>query len=292
MNVIEPGPEWTKVSLGPDTGYVATAYLQKVGGGQVAPPTPSSSDGFGGVVSAIADQATNAIGSLVDGVGNVVGTMFGGHNSGTPVKPIANGTSAYEVIPAPDGMGEASSPDSDRTWMENMIGPGHAAVSVDYKQPVTWNVDYSYQNGHGADGTTHAAYDITCDDPNGACVGTPINAPMSGKVVCAGYESGTGEAVGSPNCGYSKYTTVPGSAHTIVVEVGRDANGNPIQLSFNHMGTSEVEAGQMINEGDPIGTMGDTDAGPHVHLEGWIGDAATGYQIVDPQLIVGGYYSG
>lgn len=37
--------------------------------------------------------------------------------------------------------------------------------------------------------------------------------------------------------------------------------------------------------------MGDTDGGPHVHLEGWGLCPKTGtYTILDPTLIVGGYY--
>jgi murein DD-endopeptidase MepM/ murein hydrolase activator NlpD len=175
--------------------------------------------------------------------------------------------------------------------MEAMIGPNHAAVSTDYKAPVTWDISYAYQNGHGADGTTHAAYDITCDDPGGNCVGTPIAAPVSGRVVCAGYGAGTGEAMASPNCTYSEGTTLPGQAHTIVLDVGTDSAGNAIQLSFNHMGTSDVEPGQTLNAGDMLGGMGDTDKGPHVHLEGWGWcPSQNTYVLIDPQLVVGGYY--
>ena len=84
--------------------------------------------------------------------------MFGG---GTPRKPPV-GSGFYGIEPAPDGMGIRTTPDSDRTWMEQMIGPGHAAVSINFKGPPPgpW---YAYQNGHGADETTHAAYDISCD---------------------------------------------------------------------------------------------------------------------------------
>jgi hypothetical protein len=37
--------------------------------------------------------------------------------------------------------------------------------------------------------------------------------------------------------------------------------------------------------------MGDTDAGPHVHLEGWGWcPGQNTYVLIDPQLVVGGYY--
>lgn len=178
--------------------------------------------------------------------------------------------------------------------MENMVGDGNAIVTTDYKGSPPPGVWYGYQEGHGADGTTHAAYDISCDtgynaDGTSTCPGTPIKAPLSGKVVCSGYGEGTGESLAS--CTYSQNTTFPGSAHTIVLDVGTDAAGNPIQLSFNHMGTSNVQPGQQINAGDLLGGMGDTEGGPHIHLEGWGFCPKTGtYQIVDPQLVVGGYY--
>ena len=287
---------WTEVTADvpgqPITGWVATEYLAPMGqpagipepGGTVSPgsPSPDPLGGLGG-----------AVGSLVDAAGAIVGTMAGAPGFGSKPAQTSVGKpyAAYDVVPANDGMGVQSTRDgSDRTWMENMIGPGHAQVNVEYKGPAPAGVSYAYQIGHGAVDGEHAAYDIGCDDPTGNCVGTPMYAPMGGRVVCSGYGDGTGEAVGSPACTYSANTTLPGQAHTIVIDVGKDKNGNPIQLSFNHMGTSTLKPGQVVKPGDMIGTMGNTDKGPHVHLEGWVGDSATGYQIVDPQLIVGGYY--
>jgi murein DD-endopeptidase MepM/ murein hydrolase activator NlpD len=182
--------------------------------------------------------------------------------------------------------------------MEDMLG-GIATVTTDYKGPPPAGVSYEYQNGHAADGTTHAAYDISCD--TGSCWNTPLQSPVAGRVVCAGYGQGTGEALGSPQCTYSQNTTTfnddgTDPAHTIVIEVGVDPQGNPIQLSFNHMGTSNLKPGDTVQVGDLIGGMGNGACSsgpcPHVHLEGWLGDPQLGYQIVDPTLIVDGYYSG
>jgi murein DD-endopeptidase MepM/ murein hydrolase activator NlpD len=242
-----------------------------------APPVQPAGGGLAGAVR-----------SVVDAVGGGI-TNLTGHNSGTPVKPASTSTTPgyTDLVPATDGLGVQSTIASDRTWMEDMMD-GHAAVTTDYKQPVTWEVDYSYQIGHGADDTTHAAYDISCDTGN--CVGTPIKAPLAGTVTCAGYGQGESTMPGA-TCNYSAATTLPGQAHTIVLDVGTDPQGNSIQLSFNHMGTSNVQPGQQITPGTLLGGMGDTDAGPHVHLEGWGLCPATGtYQILDPQLIVSGYY--
>lgn len=294
-----PDPEFgmVKVRIGGTVGFVDPAFLATT-----SPPQPNLPPGPApapvqptGGLAGMAGAAVSALGTVKDALGNAVVSLTG-HNSGEPTKPanlgmaVAPGT--YDVVPSADGLGVQSTRDgSDRTWMEQMVGPGSAAVSVDYKQPVTWNVDYSYQNGHGADGSTHAAYDITCDDPNGRCAGTPISAPLAGRVVCAGYGAGTGEAMASPNCTYSEGTTAPGQAHTVVLDVGPDAAGNAIQLSFNHMGESALTPGQTVNVGDALGTMGDTDAGPHIHVEGWGWcPSQNTYILIDPQLIVGGHY--
>ncbi len=67
MSVIEPGPEWTKVALGPDVGYVATAYLQKVDGGQVA-PAPAQDGGILGALGGMATSVADAVGGAINSV--------------------------------------------------------------------------------------------------------------------------------------------------------------------------------------------------------------------------------
>jgi murein DD-endopeptidase MepM/ murein hydrolase activator NlpD len=261
----------------------------------------------------------SAVGGFFGGIGSAITSALGHNGQGSttpPTKPAETSKAAptltatpsptpaagttpsptttpfYDVVPARDGIGVQSTIASDRTWMEFMLD-NHAVVTVDYKADAPAIADYSYQLNHGADATVHAGYDISCDDGN--CAGRPIKSPVSGVVVCAGYGQGTGGSVAG--CTYSQNTTSPNAdgslpAHTVVVEVGRDAAGNPVQLSFNHMGTSALRPGQTIDVGDVLGTMGNTPGGPHVHLEGWVGDAATGWQIVDPQLVVGGYFTG
>jgi hypothetical protein len=306
IEVIDPrrGSEdgMVQVSIGEFTGYVDASLLEGMeppaGAPTVVPAVAAPPTGGG--LAGLAGGAINALGAAKDEVGAVVGSMVGG--GGTPTKPAQTSSAVspgyYDVVPANDGMGVQSTIAADRTWMEDMLG-GIATVTTDYKGPPPAGVSYEYQNGHAADGTTHAAYDISCD--TGSCWNTPLKSPVAGRVVCAGYGQGTGEALGSPQCTYSQNTTTfnddgTDPAHTIVIEVGTDAQGNPIQLSFNHMGTSNLKPGDTVQVGDLIGGMGNGACSsgpcPHVHLEGWLGDPQMGYQIVDPTLIVDGYYSG
>jgi len=282
-----------KVSVGGTIGYADPAMLETVQppgpapAGQAAPVAPSG--GLGAVGGAVMD----ALGAGKDALGRVVGSMLGmptvASKPATTSLGVAPGS--YDVAPAIDGLGvQSTAAGSDRTWMEFMYG-GNALVTTEYKGPPTANMDY--QLGHGATNTNHAAYDIGCQ--SGDCYGTPIKSPVSGKVVCAGYGAGTGEALGSPQCTYSQNMTSGNrdgtpAAHDVVIEVGRDEQGNPIQLSFSHVGKSDLKPGQTVSVGDVIGSVGDTGGGPHTHLEGWVGDPAAGYTLVDPQLVVGGYY--
>jgi murein DD-endopeptidase MepM/ murein hydrolase activator NlpD len=288
-----PGGQWL-VNAGGITGYVDPALLENAtpAAPAAAPtPGPAQPSGNGGLAGAVGG-VMNALGAGKDALGAVVGSMLGA--PGQESKPAATSAGvapgAYDVVPAVDGIGEQSTKDgSDRTWMEFMYD-NNARVTTEYKGPPT--SDMSYQLGHGATAGNHAAYDIGCE--TGECYGTAIKSPVSGKVVCAG-EAGTGGALGSPQCTYAKNTTLNNrdgtpAAHDVVIEVGTDSAGNPIQMSFSHLGTTNLQPGQTVNVGDQIGTVGDTTGGPHTHVEGWVGDPTNGYNLVDPQLVVSGYY--
>jgi murein DD-endopeptidase MepM/ murein hydrolase activator NlpD len=280
------GEEYTvvKVGIGEWTGYVDASLVNSA-----APPAPVSSEPVPQAGGGLADLAGNAVGALgagKDALGSVVGSMLGapGQESKPAETSLGVAPGSYDVVPASDGIGEQSTAaGSDRSWMEFMLD-NDAYVSTEYKGPPTANM--TYQVGHGATDGNHAAYDISC--MSGNCSGKPVASPVTGKVVCSGYDQGTGESLAG--CTYSKRTTWPGSAHTVVVEIGTTPDGQPIQLSFNHVGESTLQPGQTINIGDQLGTIGDTDGGPHIHVEGWIGDPQAGYLLVDPQLVVGGYY--
>ena len=277
-----------QVSIGEFVGYVDGSLLENASAPQPTAPAgaaPAPVQPQGGLAG-LGGAVMGALGGAKDAAGAVVGSMLGapGQESKPAETSLGMDPGAYDVVPANDGIGVQSTVDgSDRSWMEFMLD-NDAYVSTDYKGPPTANM--SYQVGHGATADNHAAYDISC--VSGNCSGKPVASPVTGKVVCSGYGQGTGESLAG--CTYSQNTTYPGSAHTVVVQVGTTPEGQPIQLSFNHVGASTLKPGQTLSVGDQLGTIGDTDGGPHIHVEGWVGDPTNGYTLVDPQLVVGGYY--
>jgi len=76
-------------------------------------------------------------------------------------------------------------------------------------------------------------------------VGDPIVAFMNGKVI----------HVGELSWGYGKHVIID--------------HGNDITSVYTHLDTVSVTEGQVINQGDQIGTMGNTgwSTGPHLHFE-------------------------
>lgn len=188
-----------------------------------------------------------------------------------------------------DGMGLAATPDSDESWMLTAF-PNGSSISTEYKQQVTWEVPqlgscpYCYQNGHGADGTTHAGMDITgnYDDP--------VATPVAGTVVCSGYGQGNG---GSDfRCDYAIGQTFEDNngAGQITLDVGTDAAGNQLLINTIHMGGSSVQPGQQLQPGDQIGTMGSMGGMVHTHIEG-LAMCNGNYIYLDPTLVYNGYYN-
>jgi murein DD-endopeptidase MepM/ murein hydrolase activator NlpD len=261
------------------------------------------------------DAVGAGIGAVLDAAGGVASSLTG-HNDGTPQKPTTTAAPGITpgkvvVIPAPDGMGIATDPvPTDQTWLEDMIGKGHATVTVQYKgghpgpetpdpsKPTGVSTWYDYQLGHGADNLHHAAIDVSCD--TGDCEGTPIYAPADGTIGCAGY--GVGDS-GNPaaTCGYSTYTTTnnhDGSApaHDVTLTMGTDPQGNQLILEMAHIGTADLTPGQQVRKGDLIATMGNGDCPegpcPHTHVEAWGYSPELGaFRMIDPNLLINGYYA-
>jgi murein DD-endopeptidase MepM/ murein hydrolase activator NlpD len=183
-----------------------------------------------------------------------------------------------------------ASPDSDESYLE-IISPG-TQVSTDYKQPVTWEVPqlgdcpYCYQNGHGADGTTHAGMDIV--SPGG--YGAPVATPVSGRVICAG--GGQGSSVEGWQCDYAIGCTFEDScgAGQVTLDVGADAAGNQLLINMIHLSDSYVQDGQMVNPGDQIAAQGSMGGMVHTHMEALAICNGT-YIYLDPTLVANGYYS-
>ena len=96
---------------------------------------------------------------------------------------------------------------------------------------------YLYTDG-GTAGSVHTGVDMAAD------TGSPVSAPLAGKVVLAEYRILTGNSV--------------------VIE-----HFPGIYSLYYHMDTLETESGDTLEAGDPIGTLGSTGlvTGPHLHWE-------------------------
>jgi murein DD-endopeptidase MepM/ murein hydrolase activator NlpD len=108
----------------------------------------------------------------------------------------------------------------------------------------------TFTSGFGSRwGTTHYGVDIAND------IGTPILSVMDGVVVEAG-----------PASGFGLWVRVQHSDGTITV--------------YGHMNEILVSAGQQVQAGQQIATIGNRgqSTGPHLHFEVWIG----GSQKIDP----------
>ena len=134
---------------------------------------------------------------------------------------------------------------------------------------------YGYASAYGLSGTTHTGLDVMGD------IGTRYNSPVSGTVTCAG----TGNGPGANGGGCSSFNDVMGRGAGRV-EVQLD---NGAVLIYGHSSESFVQAGQRVNPGDLLGSVGGMNSA-HVHLEARIRDASTpsGWRIVDPRTVIGG----
>ncbi|OKI13930.1 M23 family metallopeptidase [Saccharothrix sp. CB00851] len=125
-----------------------------------------------------------------------------------------------------------------------------AAAEAASRPKVAKPAEGSFTSGFGARwGTTHYGVDIANS------IGTPILSAMDGVVV----ESG-------PASGFGLWVRVRHDDGTITI--------------YGHINESLVSAGQRVNAGQQIATMGNRgqSTGPHLHFEVWI----NGSQKIDP----------
>lgn len=104
----------------------------------------------------------------------------------------------------------------------------------------------SEQFGRGGeiDGLPHEGIDIW------AKLGSPVIAAAPGRVVASFYE--------------------PGHGNTVIVEHGRDTDGQTVRTVYKHLKSRAVEKGAQVARGGDIGTMGATGALAvlvHLHFE-------------------------
>lgn len=109
--------------------------------------------------------------------------------------------------------------------------------------------------------TPHEGIDIW------AKLGTPVIAAAPGRVSASFYE--------------------PGHGNTVIVEHGRDTNGQKVRTVYKHLKTRTASKGETIARGEQVGTMGATGAlAMLVHLHFEVRRARTGnyYTPYDPML--------
>lgn len=133
-----------------------------------------------------------------------------------------------------------------------------------YAQEQEWG-DYVYAKQYGMSG--HAGVDIPW------ARGTGVVAPVSGKVVTVGMDAdGSYSFVddGNPN---------PNQSGKLAIQV----EGTNDLIILGHLSDINVQVGQNVQAGQPVGLVGTSGTGDHLHLEVRQFDEATGgYKIVDP----------
>lgn len=99
----------------------------------------------------------------------------------------------------------------------------------------------------------------------GTPVGTPIHAPQDGVVEFAGERGRNGNLV--------------------IVDHGPNSQGQPVDTIYAHMDEIAVETGEHVEQGEIIGTTGNTgnSSGPHLHL-----GVTVGGQHIDPETVIEG----
>ena len=145
---------------------------------------------------------------------------------------------------------------------------------------------YGYSTSYGLDGQGHTGVDV------GVTYQSPLYAPMSGVVTCAGTNVGGG--AGGGGCGAFRDTGDAGPEGPDQgvgrIELLLD---NGVILILGHSRTANVAVGQRVSAGQVVGGSGGM-YGAHVHIEARVPDASTasGFRIVDPRVALGGAFSG
>ena len=137
--------------------------------------------------------------------------------------------------------------DRTRYWSGVFISPVSGRISTEFGS-------VRYTNSNWSNPRYHWGVDIAADR------GTPVAAPNDGRVVFAEYLLNTG--------------------NTVAIE-----HGGGLKSYYYHMDSIDVSAGDMVQKGDRIGTVGSTgySTGPHLHFEMRIGN-----QAVNPIMLLDG----
>jgi murein DD-endopeptidase MepM/ murein hydrolase activator NlpD len=177
------------------------------------------------------------------------------------VLPFAFDHQNLRINTANPAIAEASSPQAVQEFREKVYPIYQMFEETRYwsgvfRQPVKGRISTNFgeiriTNGDPSTERSHNGMDIAAPQ------GTPILSPNAGRVVFAEYLLNTG--------------------NTILIE-----HGGGLKSVFFHMFSLDVAAGDKVETGTKIGTVGTTgySTGPHLHFEIRIGE-----QAVSPQML-------
>jgi murein DD-endopeptidase MepM/ murein hydrolase activator NlpD len=198
----------------------------------------------------------------------------------TPTQtPIPTDTNTPVPIASPTPTDPADDPNRtpEPTWTPPPPDAS-AAISDHYRlrRPIAeggtnW-IDRTYPYGGTSGGRLQIHSGVEFVNPRG----TPILAAADGTVVFAGSDAQT---VLGPTPDYY--------GNAVVIEHSfTSPEGQPVYTLYGHMDQIEVEAGQTVRQGDPIGKVGDTGIaiGPHLHFEVRVGDFRSFSATRNPEL--------
>ncbi|HIC87829.1 MAG TPA: M23 family metallopeptidase, partial [Anaerolineae bacterium] len=155
-------------------------------------------------------------------------------NTPTPLTPIAPG----RLWPTPD-VSQAQ----PHYWLARPFGP-------DARQ---WASPY-YPYGSTAQGHYLLHHGVDFPNPEG----TPILAIAEGEIIVAGDDHT------QPQGPYANFY-----GNVVVQRVARTYRGLPLFVLYGHLSRIDVQVGQQVRPGQPIGLVGQTGIalGPHLHME-------------------------
>lgn len=158
--------------------------------------------------------------------------------------------------------------------------PPDPAVQIEdhyrFRRPISdEGVNYvarTYTYGGTSGGRLQVHHGVDMENPRG----TPILAAGDGVVFYAGNDSST---VFGPQTNY--YGSL-----VVIEHPGKSPEGQSVYTLYGHMQRVDVQAGQSVNQGDQIGTVGDSGVafGPHLHFEVRVGDAYSFSATRNPEL--------
>jgi len=118
-------------------------------------------------------------------------------------------------------------------------------------------------------GETHHGVDLGND------LGTPVIAAAAGTIYYAGND--LSQVFGGHLDFYG---------NLVVLRLAQGWQGHTVYTLYGHMATVTVQAGQSVNTGDPLGTVGDTGVawGPHLHFEVRLDNPQDYNSVYNPEL--------